>query len=193
MGKIFCPLIREACHGEGCVLWRNETCLLASFVEVISSPEEEIEAEKEIPSEIEMKTLEQLAVELATFVKRQFPEAENMRGSLYRAKNVFWASKGLPETFGLPPEIRLKVEKAEMLAEQKLGEEQTIKERTQIEKEKQSLPPLINECVEWAKRFDLRRVTKSDIGAFLAEKNVELTTHSTNLLYAKANLLLKSK
>ena len=197
MEQVFCPLIRTVCHGEGCILWKSEACLLSSFVELVSTPRagkaEELDVEERISSEIEVTTPEQLAVELVAFARGQFPEDKDMTARLYRVKNVFWASKGLAETLSLPSEIRLKVEKAEMLAERKLEEDHITREKMQVEKERQLLPSLVNECVGWARSLDLRRVTKSDISAFLAERNIELSTFSAGLLYAKANLSLKQR
>ena len=44
MINTFCPLTRDKCKGDECVMWKNEKCILVSFLENvqegINKPEE---------------------------------------------------------------------------------------------------------------------------------------------------------
>ena len=145
----------------------------------------------EIPEEIKSATPEELAAELLSFAKKEFPEEERIW--IRDIATLFWRSKNL-ERWGLPPEVQLKIEKAEMLAQKQLDSEREIKEREQqLEKERAELPSLINSCVDWAKERGLKRVTKADIEAFLLEKNIEILPQTQRALYAMVNVQLKTK
>lgn len=204
---MFCPLIREKCKGNKCVLWKDEKCLVITFMEsFVRPPEEEFEehvpvpipssygyeeiSRGEIPEEIKSATPEELAAELLSFAKKEFPEEERIW--IRDIATLFWRSKNL-ERWGLPPEVQLKIEKAEMLAQKQLDSEREIKEREQLEKERAELPSLINSCVDWAKERGLKRVTKADIEAFLLEKNIEILPQTQRALYAMVNVQLKTK
>ena len=203
--NIFCPLIREKCKGNECVMWVDEKCLLITFMKnFVQPPEEEFEERvslpisyeheeisvKEIPEEIKSATPEELAAELISFAKKEFPDEERIW--IRNIASLFWRSKNL-ERWGLPPEIQLKIEKAEMLAQKQLDTERDIKEREQLEKEKAELPSLVNLCVDWVKEHGLKRVTKADVEAFLLEKNIEILPQTQRALYAMVNVQLKSK
>ena len=203
--NIFCPLIREKCKGNECVMWIDEKCLVITFMKnFVQPPEEEFEERvslpisykheeisvKEIPEEIKSATPEELAAELISFAKKEFPDEERIW--IRNIASLFWRSKNL-ERWGLPPEIQLKIEKAEMLAQKQLDTERDIKEREQLEKEKAELPSLVNLCVDWVKEHGLKRVTKADVEAFLLEKNIEILPQTQRALYAMVNVQLKSK
>ncbi|HEC93563.1 MAG TPA: hypothetical protein ENI51_11390, partial [Candidatus Atribacteria bacterium] len=82
----FCPIIKEKCRGNECVMWRDERCLIIAFMEIfVRAPEEENiavstgyeyeEIDKvEVPEEIKSATPEELAVKLISFVKEKFPD-----------------------------------------------------------------------------------------------------------------------
>jgi len=93
----------------------------------------------------------------------------------------------------MPPEIQLKIEKAEMLAQKELEKEREVKERETLEKEKTELPSLVSSCVDWAKDHGLKRITKADIDAFLLEKGIQILPQTQRALYAMANVEIKSK
>ena len=201
----FCPLIREKCKGNECVMWVDEKCLVVTFMEdFVKPPEEEFEERvalpisyeheemsvKEIPDEIKSATQEELAAELISFAKKEFPDEE--RVWIHNISPLFWESKNI-ERWNLPPDIKLKIEKAEMLAQRQLENEREVKEREQLEREKAELPSLVNSCVDWAREHGLKRVTKADIEAFLLEKNIEILPQIQRALYAMVNVQLKSK
>lgn len=145
--------------------------------------------EPEIPSEIRLATEEELADQLINFAKEEFPDKEAWFGGEFR---LFWAQKNL-NSFNAPPEIQLKMKKAERLAENRLMAERQEIEREQLAREKDGLPSLISRCVDWAKENGLKSVRQSDIEAFLLEKEIEIMQPTKRSLYAMTNVALKAK
>lgn len=200
--KILCPFFKDECKGNECAMWKDEKCLIISFMEHIVTVPEEFEErapiipeiggmrEVEIPDEIKSATPEELAVELISFVKKELSGEERM--FVRKVSQLFWGDKNV-ERWRMPPEIRLKMEKAEMLSQKQLDTEREIKEREQLEKEKTGLSSLVNLCVDWAKERGLKRVTQADVEAFLMEKNVEILRQTRKSLYALVNVKLRSK
>lgn len=145
--------------------------------------------EPDIPSEIRLATEEELADQLINFAKEEFPDKEGWFGGEFR---LFWAQKNV-DSFSSPPEIRLKIRKAEMIALNKLTAEKQEIEREQLAREKDGLPSLISRCVDWAKENGLKSVRQSDIEAFLLEKEIEIMQPTKRSLYAMTNVALKAK
>lgn len=88
---------------------------------------------------------------------------------------------GITDNFGLPFGLRRKLSDAQNLAEDFF-----------IGQEKQELPVLIDECVQWACTNNLKKVSKSDVNTFLFDKNKKLYTTTKDALYTKTNLKLKT-
>lgn len=173
------------------VVLSEENCMLLSYMitQVEKVEKEFIEAEMEtrepeIPQALEKKSAEELASELLEYIKKEFPDAKEGIG-LHEAIEMFWKEKGWDE-FEYNPKISIKMEKAESMAERRLT-------REQFEKEKEILPKLVNELVEWAMNEGLKRVYKYNVVSFLQEKEVELTQQSTDVLFNKVNIELKKK
>ena len=78
-----------------------------------------------------------------------------------------------------------------MLAQRQSESEQEIKVKEQLEKEKTELPSLVSLCVDWAKEHGLKRITQSDVDAFLMDKTIEILSQTKRALYAMANVELK--
>lgn len=155
-----------------------------STVMATSYPTERGERLLEIPDDIRKKTEKELADELVAFVLKEFPDELDRMS--FRASRLFWESKGLPDYWHLgreDPKIGLKVEKAESLAQFKL------KQETQ-KREKQLVPKLVEECVNWAKENQLKKVNKTNLNSFLAEKELTLSKLSRDIIYSKVNIIL---
>jgi len=140
---------------------------------------------------LENTPVEQLAEDLANFVKKEFPES-NEPGAPNSARDAFWASKGIENAFALSAELRLKTERASVIASGKLAREKAA-ERSKLEQD------LTGECVAWARRHDLTKLAKSDVDDFLHEKegtmpNYNLIRYNYSLsrdtIYREASLLL---
>lgn len=192
----FCPFFNERCKGNECVMWKDEKCLVISFMEhLIAHQEEKFQGheplgriigrirEPEIPDEIRSATSEELAAELVSLAKKEFPDEERIKIS--QIIDLFLETKKV-NSWDLPAEIELKIEKAEKLAQRALDNEK-------INKEKNMLPSLIDLCVDWAKDRGLGRVTKTDIEVFLISQNTKILPQTQRELYLQVNVKLKSK
>lgn len=209
MAKYFCPLVKDECKKDECVFWESELAgpdesaslkvncavlaYMATYVVHLTSgyTEPEEPKEPEIPSELEQKTPEELASELLEYIKKEFPDAED-EYALDRATEMFWKEKGWHE-FGYwhefsykHPKISIKMEKAKAIVIRKLFKEE-------FEKEKEMLPKLVTELVEWARNGNIKRLYKYHTGSFLQEKGIELTNISEDILLNKAYAELKKK
>jgi hypothetical protein len=178
-------------------MWKNEECLLVTFLqriqegvplseENVPSSEEGIERtgfffhreEAEVPDWIKKGTPEELAAEILEFIKKERAE----RGfDYYSASRYFWESKGIRE-FLMPSEVRSKIQRADFLAQKRT-----------LQEEKDELPSLVGKCVDWARINNLNKVTLADVDAFLLEKDLDLLRETKRALYSMANLKLKSK
>jgi hypothetical protein len=184
--------------------WKDDTCLIFSYLEAALSPSEhefiETEADesylrleekaREVPVQIKSATPEELAAELVSFAKREFTHEERIWIS--RAAEFFWEEKGITTKWNIPSDIRLKLEKAETLAQQQIHSEREAELKAQLEKEKAELPHLISQCVVWARKQGLSRLTQADVDAFLLEQEKEILPQTKRAIYATANVQLKS-
>ncbi|VVB88959.1 Uncharacterised protein [uncultured archaeon] len=209
----YCPLIKEECKGNECVMWKDEKCsivMFMKFMEIVAQrvekeTEEEISNEiklstseetvEEIPNGIKLSTPEELAAELISFAKKEFPE-EDESGSIYIITDFFWRSKNIEKRY-LPADIQLKIYKAERLAQKQLNSEREVrgvKEKEQLEKEKPDLSSLVDPCVGWANEQGLKKVTEADVDAFLVEKNIDVSPRTKRrALCAMVNSKLKKE
>lgn len=209
MINTFCPFLREKCKGNECVMWKNEKCVLVSFLENVQKgvplPEEDMSTleegierspmslhreEAEVPDWIKKRTPEELAVEMLEFMKKEFPEDEGF--SFHTASSYFWESKGVQE-FLMPSKTRLKIRRAEFLAQREIKRKAEAERKRKLKEEKDEIPSLVGQCVDWAKDKSLKRVTLADVDAFLFEKDLKLMPETKRTLYAMANVKLKSR
>jgi len=140
---------------------------------------------KEALQELQSKDENQFVEEILAFLSKEFPEASTVIGI-----PNFWQQKGI-QRWALEPKLQFKIEKVEARVRQRLEQERLKKEKEQIEKERAILPKLIEECLEWAKKNQIRKVTKSNIDFFLTEKEIELTKTSRDALYNQVNFKLQ--
>jgi ribosomal protein L31E len=195
----FCPIIKEQCKAEECMAWRDDKCLIFSYLETLvalpyrESDEEDDELEfseqRKVPEHIKSATPEELATELVAFAKREFAHEEMIW--IPEVAEFFWEKKGI-EKWDMPADIRLKLEKAESLAKQQIESEREAELKAQLEKEKAELTELVAQCVTWASEQGLSRLTNSDIDAFLLEIGREILPQTKKAIYATANVQLKS-
>lgn len=155
-----------------------------ALMEQETQKESEVEAKKaEISNDVKSKSVEQLAEELLAFIREEFPESETRVGPPYEAERLFWETKGLRSPFVEDPEIRIKMERTEILARSIL--EQEVQKR-----EKELIPELVEQCVKWARENGLRKVTKTNVDYFLTEAGRSLSRTSRDTIYNKVNLSL---
>jgi hypothetical protein len=145
--------------------------------------------ERETPKWLKTSTPEELAVEMLDFKKKEFSEEEYM--GFHSISHYFWSNKGV-EKFCMSPEIQMKIEKAEMLAEKEIRKDEERQHKERLEKEKIELPSLVSQCVDFARMNNLKRLTLSDVETFMMEKNLDLMHETKRAIYAMANVKLKS-
>jgi hypothetical protein len=134
------------------------------------------------PPELKKKSEEELVDEMIEFIKEELPTPD--RHGFYQIRELFWSKKGVSSRFGISAEFRFKMSKVEMLVEKRI-------EEAQAAEEKEKLPDLIDECIDWCKDNGLKKVTKTNVKAFLAEKEANLSRNSEDILYQKVNFKLK--
>jgi len=143
---------------------------------------------KEALEELQNKDENQLAEEMLAFVSKEFPDLD--RVGLYHKSELFWNQKGIGR-WRLEPKLQFKIEKVDTIFREKLEQELAKKVKEQIEKEKEILPKLIEECLEWAKKNQIKKVTKSNIDYFLTEKEIGLTKISRDIMYNQVNFKIQ--
>jgi len=145
--------------------------------------------EQEIPSEIKKKSPEELSREFADYMEQEHPELVGENYLPESITSVFWKNKGLEihhldEDDMMGEEISEKVETA-----QRLGIE--LWEQRMKEKESKIVPHLIEECDEWARENGLRGISRSNLNAFLGEKEVSLSSEARERIYSRVSVLLR--
>src|SRR3990167_1300611 len=198
MGE-FCPLLKENCKPDSCVFWQEKCLFVLFFQNCIAKPNVEVYAGAEededeivIPDEVKNFSAEQLAELAFSYVQKEVPEEEHIWLNSYYF-DAFWNSIGLEELSkcALSNNIRAKIDKAEKITLNKWKTMIADSGRAKFQKEKESLPQLIQDCTKWAKQNGLKRVTQSDISTFLLEKNIDILRETKTMLYSKTNALLK--
>jgi len=137
----------------------------------------ESEEQEELPEAVRKKSVEELADEYYKYIEKEFPNAG--RRELYIAGEAFWQEKGVNRFYS---------GKGRILMERVLS----IVERKLEAKEKETLPQLIEDSIEWAKENGLKKMSKSNINGFLAEKGDNLSTSNKDILYNRVNFKLKN-
>ncbi len=136
-----------------------------------------IEDRDELPEEISKKSVEEWAEEFYIYLQKDFPNAS--RHDIYTAEHVFWEEKGLDRYGG---KARVLIDKIANIIQRKLEA-----------KEKEMIPKLVEEGIKWAKDNELKKMTKSNIIGFIAEKGLNLSSNSKDILYNRINLKLKQE
>ncbi len=185
----FCPLIKEQCKGNECVMWKNESCILVTYLSGYEGENStELPNEEPMYDEIESISAEELAAEIVTFAQREFPD-EKMSFALNVATTQILHDKKIVNRFTVPLEINLKIQKAQMLAEKQFE----AKEKEKLVLEKKELPSIVDACYDWARSQGLAKLTLGEVEVFLAENDRELLKQSKKLLWSMVNVKLKTR
>lgn len=196
----YCPLIKEVCKGNECVMWKKKCILVAYLYEAIEeepqetpSSESHVAKSKVVP-EIRTITAEKLAEDFVAYANKEFPDEANISYVLSQASFLALTEKGFDERDVLiPPDILLKIERAKILARKQMEKERVNKEREQLALEKSKLPEITNNLYDWARANSFNRVTQGEIDAFLLEKEIDLSQKTRHQLQSIANLRLKTR
>ena len=111
MIDVFCPLLKDTCREKECVMFRNEKCAIASFLEVYQKDKRSAEAdaincesvtkeyakmaaseEEEIPGWLKDRYYEDIGKEIMEFAKKEYPQEEINPDLLC---DLFWTTKGI--------------------------------------------------------------------------------------------------
>lgn len=139
-------------------------------------------------SDVRLKTAEELAEELLSFVSEEFGLEE---WCVTRKSHLYWLEKGL-ERHCPPDYLKLKIEKVEAIADKEYRSKQEAQRRREIETEKELLNSVVPECLSWAKDNNVVKITKFDVNAFLADKGVRFSHETIDLLYWQVKSALRS-
>lgn len=203
-----CPFFKENCHGNQCKMWHDEECLIVAFLQRIQeassmseetapSPQESIERngmilhreEEEAPEWLKIATPKTIAEEIIEFKDKEFPK-EHIK--FHRLLRFYLAEKGVQE-FLLPAEISVKIQKAEMLAEKAIAEKEQAEKKERLENEKEELPSLVRQFVDWSRLRSIRRATLSDVESFALDKDIDILKETKRAVFTMANAKLKSR
>jgi hypothetical protein len=167
-------------------MFRNEECLVVSFLQGVSA--EETEEEIIVPKWILTKTPEELSKEIFEFRQKELPEEMNF----YTISESFWESKGV-EKSSMPLEVRMKMDRVDSITEEQIDKEKEAKIKQQWEKEKEELPSLVNKCVDWARNNGVKRLTLADVDTYIIINSLDILDVTRRALYAMVNVKLRSK
>lgn len=147
--------------------------------------------EDQIKQKIKSIDIDELANEYIEYLKRKTGSAE--ASTLYRKYslylNEFLSEKEVPNDYEIRRALR---ETGRDLLREEVELEQEKREKEQVKKEKELVPQLVTEIIEWAKANGLKRIRKTDVEAFLLEKNLENLHYLTkDSIWKLANAKLK--
>ena len=151
-----------------------------------TSLSERHEIPEEVLTELTDTTESDLAHEILEYFISRFGLLEDSYQRWNRSINIFLEEKGIGTMYLLPPMLRFKLEAAKELAREKFEEERFNKERELI-------PQIVDECIEWSKEKGLTRLIKANLGYFLLEKSYKLSDSTVNIVYNEVNIKLKSR
>jgi hypothetical protein len=137
----------------------------------------------EVPEVLKSKSEEELAQEMVAFILKESPHASGYE--VYTFARVFWGNKGLI-SHSLGP-------KAEAIRRSVDAKAQRLLEQNQAKQEKERMPKLVEQCLEWAGKNGLKKLTLGEVGAFISENDVELSREGQRLLWQKTNIELKTR
>lgn len=137
--------------------------------------------DEEIPEALR-KSEEELVNELIEFIRKESPSPHTH--SFFMLEHMFWAEKGI-ERFSFNPKVELIKTRVNMKAQKILDDEQ-------IKEEKEKIPELVEQCIQWCKKNNMKKVTQSDIGAFLTDNEISFSKDGQRTLWQKVNVMLRS-
>jgi hypothetical protein len=140
---------------------------------------------QELLEELKAKPAYEFVKELVEFMKEGSKQDWSPRYKTLESMKLYWSKKGLPLDVVLEPEISARMRIIEEQAYNILIEEQ-------LQREKEMMPKLEVECVEWARSKTINKMKKGDVMEFLAEEGHMLSREAQGRLWRKVNNRLKS-
>ncbi len=168
----FCPLIKDECKKDECVMWGGAECLVVEGIvhcRVFSHAVTAGEAPEEVvESEADVKVLHAADEDLADEAFRCLAQK-----GFQSETQFFWRSKGVDKFFG-PATVREKISRVEEILDKRMEEARLEREQHKREEERSRMPELIEQCLRWAKQNGLTKVQNADAESFLCDVRIEL-------------------
>jgi hypothetical protein len=179
----FCPIIKDGCKRNECVMWKNEEGFCAIALYFGSRPKRETEEVlmQKIPEGIKSAKPEDLALAWFRFAIGKNPNDVG-EWAIERTHSNFWANMNIGQQ-QLPEEIRQKIKETEALAKRLMQNELA----TRLDKEKEVVEALVSDCISWARIQGLSAVTQDNIHDFLKDKGVMLLPESKRELWKRVS------
>ena len=195
----FCKLVE--CIDSLKILLTNKVDLLEDDFEdfeneKLSENDDEIEnkepseEEKKVVEELSSKSAEDICNEIFEYAIKEFEHPDAI--GIYHITDLFWEFKGISK-YRLPPELKTKIKKAEILLELKLREERKRREKMMIEAEKKKISEYVEICYNKALEYGFDKVRLVDVNEFLAAEGIRVSSTTEKIVQSKVNTMLKSK
>jgi len=146
---------------------------------------QEISKQPVISDDFKSKSANELADEMIKYLDASY-SVEDEENPLEIIELRFWQSKGIDDKLCVDEPTRIKINVIESKVKNHYND-------IKLKKEKEILPSLIDECVEWCKNEGLIKMNKANMNLFLAQKEISLTSVSESVLFGKVNNKLKIK
>ena len=145
---------------------------------------EPIDSNKEEEDVLKKYSIEDLTKEMIEFIKKEYGNIKDDDISI--AIRDFWLRKNLKINYETDPKLTIKIERVRENVFNFFYNERN-------EEEKNLLPNLLKDCLEWARKEELKKINMSNLNAFLSERGISLNKTNFDILYNKINLELKKK
>ena len=207
----FCPIIKEECKKDNCMMWSKDNCLILHFLfdkikqieqhfNFRKKAEKYIIPEEKIPDELMNTSIEEMAEKIYTRYIREFPIKITTRkvGICSTLKRPY-LDYNMPEYFlnlsnfrgHKHRELSYKINIAKDIVNKRLCRNWENLYKEKFEREKELVTKLSDEVIDWAQKLNLKELKETDLQVFLIENNLCLLKESATNLFNLANLKLK--
>jgi hypothetical protein len=126
------------------------------------------------------------------FKNKKYPDAHIQRA--YDIASEFFAQKNINVyDFNMPLDIKIKVDSAKDLIQQRFNEEEQIQRKQREEEEKLLIPSLAEQMVNHVESKGMETIVQADVDEFLYDIKVSLSLYPSRLLREKVQDILMDK
>ena len=187
----FCPIIREKCKGNECVMWSDEECTIVNFFgqPIYTEIDDEYEGgeiespTQEIPSWVNSASSEDIVNEYITFLQREFPDTE----SYYGYWSLFLDKIGC-NSYGLPTELAMKFQKARILKDIEEEKLRNAKLDERRERESYQIDSWVDQYFDYMKSRNYPKVRQNDVYSFVRNRNLDILSETKREIYDLAKV-----
>jgi len=177
----FCPFVNDQCKGNQCMMWSNESCLVAGFFKTPSFENESIAFDTErifeprksstVPQWFKLATEKEIVEAYFEFIDKEFPETERPQ---YGMVDLFLQTKGVENIWNLSTDLSLKIQKIKATIQLEREKRQTARKLLRIETENMEVESLALQFLDWIDEKSMTKMYKKDVAQFLLELNHDL-------------------